>query len=133
VLGSGCGVAGGNPVALFNGGIAPPGWPQGADGLLLPATEPTVWYQGSVVEVAWAITANHGGGYSYRLCRCARRLCGALLCTGRSVTTSVSAPDVSLCNAEHCCADALCGDVCVFVCMREVRACCWEVRCVVRR
>eukprot|EP00035_Acanthoeca_spectabilis_P021459 m.438361 g.438361 ORF g.438361 m.438361 type:complete len:394 (+) comp18227_c0_seq1:15-1196(+) len=26
------------------------------------------WKAGSVVEVAWALQANHGGGYSYRLC-----------------------------------------------------------------
>eukprot|EP00501_MAST-03F_sp_TOSAG23-6_P000275 GSMAST32.ASY1.ANO1.281.1 assembled CDS len=28
----------------------------------------TTWVAGSVVEVSWGITANHGGGYSYRLC-----------------------------------------------------------------
>jgi len=28
----------------------------------------TTWQAGSVVEVSWAITANHGGGYQYRLC-----------------------------------------------------------------
>ena len=28
----------------------------------------TVWVAGSSVEVAWAIHANHGGGYQYRLC-----------------------------------------------------------------
>jgi len=26
------------------------------------------WKAGSVVEVAWTLQANHGGGYSYRLC-----------------------------------------------------------------
>lgn len=69
VLGSGCGLAGGNPLPLPNGGNAPPGVVQGLDGLELPATEPTVWKQGEVVEVAWAIMANHGGGYSWRLCK----------------------------------------------------------------
>jgi len=29
----------------------------------------TEWQVGSVVEAAFAITANHGGGYTYRLCR----------------------------------------------------------------
>ena len=29
----------------------------------------TQWKIGQVVEVAWAIRANHGGGYSYRLCK----------------------------------------------------------------
>ena len=28
----------------------------------------TVWRLNSTVEVAWGITANHGGGYQYRLC-----------------------------------------------------------------
>merc|ERR1712212_1073597 len=28
----------------------------------------TVWKSGSEVNVSWAITANHGGGYQYRLC-----------------------------------------------------------------
>merc|ERR1712232_1152759 len=29
----------------------------------------TKWTAGSVVEVGWGIRANHGGGYSYRLCK----------------------------------------------------------------
>jgi len=29
----------------------------------------TNWTRGGVVEVAWSIIANHGGGYSYRLCK----------------------------------------------------------------
>jgi len=29
----------------------------------------TEWARGSVVEVIWGIFANHGGGYSYRLCK----------------------------------------------------------------
>jgi len=69
VLGSGCGVAGGANVALFNGGFPPPGIPAGTDGITLPAQRPAIWKRGSEVEVAWAITANHGGGYSYRLCK----------------------------------------------------------------
>ena len=27
-----------------------------------------VWKAGSVVETMWSLRANHGGGYSYRLC-----------------------------------------------------------------
>jgi len=54
---------------LFNGGVSPAGVPQGTDGLKLPAQPPTMWKRGSVVEVAFALTANHGGGYSYRLCK----------------------------------------------------------------
>lgn len=69
VLGSGCGVAGGNAIPIANGGVAPAGYEQGIDGLSLPANEPTVWTKGQVTEVAWAFFANHGGGYSWRLCK----------------------------------------------------------------
>ena len=33
-----------------------------------PIVEESSWVAGTNVEVAWAITANHGGGYAYRLC-----------------------------------------------------------------
>lgn len=69
VLGSGCGVAGGGPAAYANGGFAPSGFAQGSDGKDAPAMDPTTWQLGSTVEVAWAIAANHGGGYQYRLCK----------------------------------------------------------------
>ena len=69
VLGSGCGVAAGGPYSYPGAGNPPPGYPQGADGLMLPKVSSHVWTRGSEVEVAWAISANHGGGYSYRLCR----------------------------------------------------------------
>jgi len=69
VLGSGCGVAGGGPKRYANGGFAPKGIAQGADGTTLVEKDPTVWQLGSTVEVAWAIAANHGGGYYYRLCK----------------------------------------------------------------
>jgi len=39
-----------------------------ADGNSLAPTARTVWQRGSVVELAQAVTANHGGGYAYRLC-----------------------------------------------------------------
>lgn len=70
VQGSGCGVMGGNKVPLPNGGeFHLPGIPQGMDGILLPKLhEPVLWERGSVQEVAFGITANHGGGYSWRLC-----------------------------------------------------------------
>jgi len=29
----------------------------------------TEWHAGSVVDAAWSIGANHGGGYAYRLCK----------------------------------------------------------------
>jgi len=69
VQGSGCGIAGGNKVPLPNGGTPPRPHMQGMDGLELPPVAvPEIWHRGSVVEVAFAITANHGGGYSWRLC-----------------------------------------------------------------
>ena len=69
VFGSGCGVLGGNAVPLPNGGMADPRY-QGMDGLDLPRlpVSSTVWPVGSIQEVAFGLTANHGGGYSWRLC-----------------------------------------------------------------
>lgn len=69
VRGSGCGVAGGGPVPCPNGGFAPPEYPMGMDGYKLPETSPVEWKLGSVVEMAWAMLANHGGGYSWRVCK----------------------------------------------------------------
>jgi hypothetical protein len=36
--------------------------------VLQPLKTGVVWSAGSVVEVAWGIRYNHGGGYAYRLC-----------------------------------------------------------------
>lgn len=46
------------------------GAPAGANGTDLPPLpgEAVVWRRG-VVEASWAIYANHGGGYQYRLCK----------------------------------------------------------------
>eukprot|EP00664_Eupelagonemidae_sp_cell27_P003185 gene3186-939_t len=66
-----CGLAGGwyTPGTKGNGGDAPPGAKQGAAGSELPKLlRRTEWVAGSTAEVAWAIYANHGGGYQYRLC-----------------------------------------------------------------
>ena len=71
VHGSGCGILGGNKVPLPNGGQVDPAQ-QGKDGITLPkaaGVTPAVWKRGSVQEVGFGITANHGGGYSYRLCK----------------------------------------------------------------
>lgn len=73
VYGSGCGVAGGHPTEEYaNGGIAPTNFPQGFDGAQLSKAAGTLgaakWVQGGVAELAWAMSANHGGGYAYRLC-----------------------------------------------------------------
>lgn len=41
----------------------------GSDLPPLPKSSQTTWKSGSVVEAEWSIYANHGGGYSYRLCK----------------------------------------------------------------
>ena len=69
-----CGVGGGNPRGCLSPDCA---WSQGGYSFGPKAqnyhfnNEPFVthWSRGDVVEVAWGITANHGGGYSYRLCK----------------------------------------------------------------
>lgn len=52
---------------MGNGGDA--GDQQGMDGANLPVAQRVVWKRGNAEEVAWRLTANHGGGYSYRLCK----------------------------------------------------------------
>lgn len=69
VFGSGCGTASGGKKYIQNTDHAPTGFRQGQDGLTLPPKKPEIWKTGSIVEVAWGISANHGGGYSYRLCK----------------------------------------------------------------
>lgn len=67
-----CGIAGGDttPGAPGAGGEPPPRHKQGEDGLGLKVRpEKTTWKAGSVVEASWALIANHGGGYQYRLCK----------------------------------------------------------------
>jgi hypothetical protein len=77
VYGSGCGTAGGGPRAYPNGGAIAriiktfaKNVKQGDDSLdaLPPLAKPTVWKRGGVEEAIWSMHANHGGGYSYRLC-----------------------------------------------------------------
>lgn len=69
VRGSGCGVAGGAPVMIPNGGAPPPGYDMGVDGMELPEQEATEWQIGGVATVGFSMVANHGGGYSWRLCK----------------------------------------------------------------
>ena len=64
-----CGVASGSDKDnSLAGGFAPPGNKIGDRGSKLPVVNKTAWVAGSVVEVSWGISANHGGGYQYRLC-----------------------------------------------------------------
>jgi len=70
-----CGLAGGwyTEGVPGNGGDAPPGTPQGFKGTdIKPLFKETVWVAGKTTEVAWGVYANHGGGYSYRLCPAGR-------------------------------------------------------------
>lgn len=72
-----CGLGGGGVTRHpGNGAVAPTAKDQGLDGRTWDATTAgtpaygikTVWPAGSAQDVAWSITANHGGGYAYRLC-----------------------------------------------------------------
>ena len=73
VLGSGCGVAGGGIMWNNNGGWPPTGMKLGQDPVeVLPGPKDgpvTLWQSGSTQTVAMGVWANHGGGYSYRLCK----------------------------------------------------------------
>eukprot|EP01065_Artemidia_motanka_P046011 TRINITY_DN6869_c0_g2_i1.p1 TRINITY_DN6869_c0_g2~~TRINITY_DN6869_c0_g2_i1.p1 ORF type:complete len:491 (+),score=178.34 TRINITY_DN6869_c0_g2_i1:64-1536(+) len=55
-----------SPCGVWAGGAAP--LAGGRDMRDLPGEPMATWTAGSTAEVAWAVTANHGGGYSYRLC-----------------------------------------------------------------
>merc|ERR1719478_1779922 len=67
-----CGLNGGGyfPGPTGTGGEAFFGFQQGWKGTeVAPLLKKTTWIAGSTVEVAFGITANHGGGYQYRICR----------------------------------------------------------------
>jgi|ERR1711860_17314 len=70
-----CGVGGGNPYGCPEGGPSAecPGGGYGygpfAEDLNFENVVTTEWKIGSQVEAYWGIIANHGGGYSYRLCK----------------------------------------------------------------
>jgi hypothetical protein len=69
-----CGVFGGNPDGCGgepeNGECPGGGSSKGPDALDFNFTgvQTTEWKAGSTAEVGWGMLANHGGGYSYRLC-----------------------------------------------------------------
>lgn len=63
-----CGVASGlaNPSSYAT---TPHGYSAAAKGSeVLPEQAPTYWKAGGTAEVGWGLSAQHGGGYSYRLC-----------------------------------------------------------------
>jgi len=71
-----CGVAGGNPYGCPEGQEGTVTCPGGgyshgpfAEDFDFPNVVTTQWKIGSTVEAYWGIIANHGGGYSYRLCK----------------------------------------------------------------
>merc|ERR1712212_494091 len=73
-----CGIAGGNPYGIEGcddhnhdkfctwGGYS---WGPDARDIDLTDAVWTGWPRGETVEVGWGLKANHGGGYSYRLCK----------------------------------------------------------------
>jgi len=67
-----CGVGGGN-LRGCNGKKCPQGayaYGPKAEEFEFPHTpRTTTWKRGSVQETGWGITANHGGGYAFRLCK----------------------------------------------------------------
>lgn len=74
-INSPCGASGGNPDGCSGGpkcGQIAGGFdkgPRAKDVDFVHELHVTNWTRGADVEVAWAIRANHGGGYSYRLCK----------------------------------------------------------------
>lgn len=63
-----CGVYGGGPPCGVEGAYGCDTKGLDADGRDLPPTARTAWQRGGTARVAWAIQANHGGGYAWRLC-----------------------------------------------------------------
>jgi len=71
-----CGVNGGNPQGCPLGDPTERDCPGGGSSHGVRAEElswenslRTTWKRGAAEEVGWGIIANHGGGYSYRLCK----------------------------------------------------------------
>ena len=64
-----CGDASGYLPGAQKGAAIPEGYAAFSRGSeVLPEGDVTVWRSGGSAEVAWAIAAQHGGGYSYRIC-----------------------------------------------------------------
>jgi len=65
-----CGINSGGNESFVNPETTAKDVPKAGPGTALPFTGPgPVWARGSTVEAAWALYANHAGGYSYRLCK----------------------------------------------------------------
>ena len=65
-----CGMAGGGPTSGVESGEynTTQFAKQGDVGSNLPEAKGTVWRAGALEQTGWYIRANHGGGYSFRLC-----------------------------------------------------------------
>lgn len=63
-----CGVHGGGPPCGVEGAYPCDAADLNTDGRDLPTTSRSLWKRGATAQAAWAIQANHGGGYAYRLC-----------------------------------------------------------------
>merc|ERR1712159_586247 len=67
-MGDSCGIASGyaNPASYAT---TPQGYQANTKGSeVLPERAATYWKAGGTAEVGWGLSAQHGGGYSYRLC-----------------------------------------------------------------
>jgi hypothetical protein len=65
-----CGINSGSKVAFPNPPTTAKDVPKAGPGTALPPVgKGPVWKRGATVEAAWALYANHAGGYSYRLCK----------------------------------------------------------------
>jgi len=65
-----CGINSGGKVEFANPPTTAQDVPKAGPGTALPEVgNGPIWTRGSTVEASWALYANHGGGYSYRLCK----------------------------------------------------------------
>jgi len=65
-----CGINSGSKQSFPNPPTTAKDVPKSGPGTALPKVgNGPVWTRGSTVEAAWALYANHAGGYSYRLCK----------------------------------------------------------------
>ena len=62
---------GGDPGECPGGGF---GYGPAAENVTFKGAVTTTWRQGGIEKVGWGILANHGGGYSYRLCKAGEQL-----------------------------------------------------------
>lgn len=65
-----CGINSGGAQGFPNPPTTTKDVPKSGPGTMLPSIgNQATWTPGAIVNVSWALYANHGGGYSYRLCK----------------------------------------------------------------